>query len=529
MKWFKSHTQKFYSRNPQRLGSKASLLFVEDLFPILTEPVIRSGSSGNDILTGRSGNDLLSGESGDDLLLGFRGNDILLGGEGNDLLVGGPGNDLLNGGTGTNFLLGGQGTDTFVLDKDDSFDFIFDYQDGEDQFILRDGLTFAQLAIKQQGNSTLLRYLGSSQPFVLLTNTQAKDLTRDDFRSTPLIPTFDKLFVFGDSLSDPGNLFNLTGELLPPPPYSEGRFSDGDIWTDFLAEDLRLNPTTQVENFSFGGALTGRDNGLEPVLENLTGRPIELPGLLDEIDQFTQALGGEKADSNGLYVIWAGANDLLNLPSNPQDIPAFLANSVQNIVNSVITLASLGADTFLIPNLPDLGLIPRTLSDGSSAIATSLSIEFNSGLDNALTTLEADPLTDIDIVPVDLFSITREITSSPDEFGFTNVTDQLIEQGLADNPGFFWWDQQHPTEKVQSLLSDVFQSNLFDAGYLLNGSEGVSLIRSSFTDVIAGASPTVPGLVSQEVTYSTELGSYDNDAMNSDYPSITIAPELALL
>ena len=40
------------------------------------------------------------------------------------------------------------------------------------------------------------------------------------------------IYVFGDSLSDSGRLFAAT--QIPPPPYYQGRFSNGPIWIDYL-------------------------------------------------------------------------------------------------------------------------------------------------------------------------------------------------------------------------------------------------------------------------------------------------------
>lgn len=437
-----------------------------DLIAELTAPITKEGSDGNDLLLGRFGDDHLSGNRGDDILLGLAGNDTLIGGAGHDLLIAGSGHDVLDGGPGNNVLLGGRGTDSFIVSRKDGLDLIVDYQGRDDQFILQDGLTFAQLAITQENSNTQIRYLGRDEPSLILKGTQAGTLGPENFLSAQLTPDFNKLTVFGDSLSDPGNLFNLTGRLFPPPPYSEGRLSDGAIWTDFFTQSLDLNPTDQVSNFAVGGALTGRDNGVEPLLESLTGVELELPGVLDEVDQFVASSATGEDYSDELFVVWAGSNDILNLPADPQAASAFIAESINNIVAAVTTLVEQGAETFLIPNLPDLGLIPGNLNQDTSAPATVASIAFNEGLDLALSSLEADPSTDIDIVPVDIFSLTNEILNRPEEFGFTDVTNQLIEQGLSENPGFFWWDQQHPTERVHSLLSDVFQSALLEAGYV---------------------------------------------------------------
>ena len=47
-------------------------------------------------------------------------------------------------------------------------------------------------------------------------------------------PEFDKLYVFGDSFSDTGSVFNFTGGAFPNTPYAPGRFSNGPVWTDAI-------------------------------------------------------------------------------------------------------------------------------------------------------------------------------------------------------------------------------------------------------------------------------------------------------
>ena len=113
--------------------------------------------------------------------------------------------------------------------------------------------------------------------------------------------SFTGIYAFGDSLTDTGNLFALTG--FPPEPYFEGRISNGIVWIEYLAIAMQLEPGSLV-NYSFAGATTGRDNELD------VPGVIEFPGLQDELDLFEADLGGNSADPSALYVVWAGANDI---------------------------------------------------------------------------------------------------------------------------------------------------------------------------------------------------------------------------
>ena len=47
---------------------------------------------------------------------------------------------------------------------------------------------------------------------------------------------FSQIYAFGDSLSDNGNVFAATGMGFPPAPYAQGRFSNGPVWAENLAE-----------------------------------------------------------------------------------------------------------------------------------------------------------------------------------------------------------------------------------------------------------------------------------------------------
>ncbi|MDJ0647257.1 MAG: SGNH/GDSL hydrolase family protein [Xenococcaceae cyanobacterium MO_188.B19] len=187
---------------------------------------------------------------------------------------------------------------------------------------------------------------------------------------------FSQAYVFGDSLSDPGNIFNVTQAVqpftevlgidvpvIPPvPPYDkDGRFADGLVWVDFLAAKLELNliPSTELTsspitlfpepginfnfngstadnsvNFAFGGAQTGFSGAGE------AGTLI--PGILTQVNVFAADLfqANQPANQDALYIIWGGANDYqIVSDANPEE-------SVKNLTQTVEILYSIGARNF---------------------------------------------------------------------------------------------------------------------------------------------------------------------------------------
>lgn len=249
---------------------------------------------------------------------------------------------------------------------------------------------------------------------------------------------YSQIVAFGDSLSDNGNFFALTG--LPSAPYVNGRFSNGPVWVETLAANLG----TTLDDRAVGGATTGTVN------TNGVGGGIT--------DQFGQYLSEGPADPNALYTVFGGANDFLSL--GPSDDPAAaIGIAVSNLLTGIGGLMSAGAQHFLVVNLPDLGLTPRSLGspDGGTG-ATIISSIFNSSL--AFNLGLSFPAADINIV--DSFALLQNAVNNPGLFGLTNVTepcfdgDALPTPTLCGNPDdYLFWDSIHPTNTTHNALADA--------------------------------------------------------------------------
>ena len=115
------------------------------------------GDFDDDTIDGGEGNDFLNGNRGNDLLNGGIGNDTLHGGKNNDTLTGNSGDDFLSGDLGEDTLVGGTGSDVFVVSQGRGSDTIVDFEDGIDSLRLAFGLTFNDLAIAGNANTTFIR------------------------------------------------------------------------------------------------------------------------------------------------------------------------------------------------------------------------------------------------------------------------------------------------------------------------------------------------------------------------------------
>jgi phospholipase/lecithinase/hemolysin len=270
--------------------------------------------------------------------------------------------------------------------------------------------------------------------------------------------SFSNLYVFGDSLSDQGNVFNATGGAVPPsPPYFDGRFSNGPLWVDYLAQDLGLdvNPfvgsadPTEGINFAFAGATTGGENTISLTFPQLPG----LPGLQQQIDFFTNFV--PVVDPNALYIVWAGANDYI--PTDGTFVPFEDPDTtIANISQAVTSLANVGAQNIMVVNLPDLGQTPVSLNTQESDELSALVDAHNAALEELSESF--DPA--LNVIFFDVSEAIDQIFAAPQEFGFTNVTTPcLLVQSCLANPDeqnqYLFWDDRHPTTAAHEYVGDL--------------------------------------------------------------------------
>ncbi|MES2692207.1 MAG: autotransporter domain-containing protein [Verrucomicrobiota bacterium] len=316
----------------------------------------------------------------------------------------------------------------------------------------------------------------------LLLTTALLALTAAASAQTPR--SFTGQYTFGDSLSDSGNLYALTGRQLPPAPYFNGRFSNGPVFTELLG-----NPTFpgasasstrgSYVNFAVGGSNAGLPNGL--------------PTLDQQIGIYRNQ--GFPAKPTDLFTVLAGANDLFSvLPggiSQPATLEAFSSTLARVVALNVQTLVALGAKNILVGGMPNLGATPYAVQVGggaSSPLANAglrATNAFNATLRQQIGTMAATSA-DVNFVYFDMQAIFERILVDYRTLGFNNVSSYYLAApglggGVGDPNSYVFWDDIHPSAKTHALLASIvvellnpemplgFNANLGSAALALQG------------------------------------------------------------
>lgn len=281
---------------------------------------------------------------------------------------------------------------------------------------------------------------------------------------------FNQMVVFGDSLSDNGNISLANGAQQP----SRFTTNPGEVAIERVADNYGFDLTPSVtggNDYAFGGAR---------VAEAAGGGAI--PSMTQQWANYLQASGGQ-ADAHTLYSVWGGANDILyhvkatgaaavaqqtiqqtieaqvqqalqgGLP--PAQVDAFIEQITPAVTEQVMAAVAAqagvtpetpeqaqsgvagaaaqelgllgqmrgsGAEYSLVFNLPDIGNTPAAAAQGAEAqdALSKLSLLYNGVLASGLNDLSDQGL---NIVPVDVYSLFNEVIADPTAFGLENVTD----------------------------------------------------------------------------------------------------------
>lgn len=330
---------------------------------------------------------------------------------------------------------------------------------------------------------------------------------------------YSGVFVFGDSLVDAGNALKLAkwygtltfSDLPDGAPsadqgYFSGRFSNGYTFADLVSnksigvatkpifpyffEDpwigakiapFASDPNGNNLNFAYGGAQIRQGDEVVPDLDGQT-------------DAFRHAVDFQ-ADSNALYLITMGGNDVRSLvpsgevPTPYADALAAMHLAADDFKEEVGQLIDIGVTHIVVTGVPDVGLIPRYdangdgMLTGDELVRSNTATEYSALLDTMLQA-QIDQLRSqypaVDITYVSLVDATDQNIASLEAL-YGRTIDPLADQDLL------FFDQIHPNAQSHALLASsiidtmngiAHSTNerlpLTTADYRLNGSIAVT-------------------------------------------------------
>ena len=298
---------------------------------------------------------------------------------------------------------------------------------------------------------------------------------------------FTKLIVFGDSLSDTGNLAII--DL--PSPYFSNRISDGPVAVDFIATSIGSNANSSRH---FLGSPVGFNYAVAG--GNIVGDDRE--DLASQIDVHLNRIN-DQTDPNALYVVFAGGNDLRDIRSiGTASIAAQRINAaVAQLDAQIQRLVDAGARAFFVPNVPNIARIPETLeripSDQTvSSRAQTYVQQYNNAL--AQTLQKYQSRSDLAFTTFDLYAAFENILDNFSSFGFRNR-----EEGCF-NPSDFPFSVSNPPIELECIIFGFESRVFFD-----------NIHPSSRTNELLGA---------QMVAALPSLGTIDSRNRRSTIPAI---------
>lgn len=285
----------------------------------------------------------------------------------------------------------------------------------------------------------------------------------------------NNIVIFGDSLSDNGNLYAHMHQQLPKsPPYYEGRFSNGPVWVEQLANSYLDNLTQSLSpnllNYAFGGAAISARVEDDTILFTLN-RLVNM--YLKDFDN--------KADPNSLFIIWIGGNNYLTLPENEEQTNRMV---VKGIMSGALKLIKAGAKHILILDIPDLGRSPAARAYHAEEKLTRLTNRHNALLKEILD--QVKPLyPEVQWLYFNTSDTVNKLFTASEEYGFTNVVDtcsdlvigapskratllmtsdsQKIARTDGSCDGYLFFDPVHPTFKAHQIIANEIRKRLDEA------------------------------------------------------------------
>jgi len=197
--------------------------------------------------------------------------------------------------------------------------------------------------------------------------------------AAPAALAYSNIYFFGDSLTDTGAFagqpYKLpNGSTITLPANARWTLDYGPNLANVLAGKLGLGVTAtnatdglnpNGNNFAQGGAQAQTAN---PPSTGPGTPGIAIRDVPQQVKDYLARTGG-RADPNAVYFVWAGGNDVpaaatIGATQGQAAASNYILASAGSLVTQVGTLQALGANTVIVPNLPNFAITPASFYAG---------------------------------------------------------------------------------------------------------------------------------------------------------------------
>lgn len=268
----------------------------------------------------------------------------------------------------------------------------------------------------------------------------------------------NKMVVFGDSLSDTGNMFNGSQWIFPNSnSWFLGHFSNGFVWTEYLAKSKNI----PLYNWAVGGAAG-------------TNQYVALTGVYDQVTSYLTYMKMAKNyhPENTLFTLEFGLNDFMNYEREVPEVKA-------DYSAAMIRLTDAGAKNILLLTLPDATKAPQfKYSTQEEVLVVRQKIEeFNQYIREQAEYYQNKG---INVELYDAYSLFKQMTSNPQQHGFQNASepcldinrssalDYLYSHRLTNECAYYgsdshvFWGVTHPTTATHKYIADRILESAFN-------------------------------------------------------------------
>lgn len=265
-----------------------------------------------------------------------------------------------------------------------------------------------------------------------------------------LQPEINKVISLGDSISDTGNVYNGFQWLFPNDnAWFLGHFSNGFVWTEYLAETANL----PLYTWAVGGAAGDT-------------RYVVLSGIHDQVNSYLTYMKMAKnyEPKNSLFTLEFGLNDFVNYDRSVAEVSEDFRKAMKKLTEN-------GAHNIIVLNLPDVSKAPqfKYSAPEKAQIVNEKIAQFNLYIAEQVSEYQAKG---VNIKMFDTSTLFARMLNEPAEFGLRNTSDSCLDINRASSmdylsshslrndcatygsDSYVFWGVTHPTTRSHQIIAD---------------------------------------------------------------------------